>query len=478
MRKRTVRTTIATAVAAAAVAAAPVAWGAMGDSGAGTAADGGDSTVAKPVGIAPKADFNKDGHADLVSTAPKSEVSGESNAGYVAVTYGSADGTDPEQRQVISQQDEDVPGIAQANARFGAEAVARDLDGDGYTDLAVRVEKKNHDEYDGGAILMWGSDKGLHGGVYVNDGGNGDDLTGGDFNGDGKADLFLESGQQEGLALGPFSREGVPAKLGPAPEANDFTADTVAGDMTGDGKDDLVRFSRYENNAHPAQFYQGTEEGLRATDTRLPAGRTGALGDVDKDGYADLVMSPHPQNAASQPPNSVRVFYGSSSGPNVEEPGPVIDQDTEGVPGKKEQGDEFGEALDAGDVNGDGYADIAVGSPGETAQGRKAAGTMVLLRGGEGGLSGDGAQVVDQATPEVPGKHEAKDRFGDSTRMLDADNDGHADVAVGAPNENAGVGAAWVLRGGDEGVTTEARSFGPKNLGAPELRNLAQAFAR
>ncbi|OEV25562.1 hypothetical protein AN219_25635, partial [Streptomyces nanshensis] len=43
----------------------------------------------------------------------------------------------------------------------------------------------------------------------------------------------------------------------------------------------------------------------------------------------------------------------------------TLTQNSPGVPGVNEEGDEFGKALAAGDVNGDGYADIAVGVPGE-----------------------------------------------------------------------------------------------------------------
>ncbi|GAA3353627.1 hypothetical protein GCM10017744_007840 [Streptomyces antimycoticus] len=161
---------------------------------------------------APKVDFNKDGRADLAVSAPAGTVDGKAKAGYVAVVYGSASGADTAHRQVISQATEGVPGDPTASTYFGAHTVARDLDGDGYTDLAVEAG-------DSPAItVLWGSANGLTGGTQL-PAGNGDhwgssDIVGGDFNGDGKADLVdvvtVDEGSEDektGLRvrLGPFT---------------------------------------------------------------------------------------------------------------------------------------------------------------------------------------------------------------------------------------------------------------------------------
>ncbi|MGW9132751.1 FG-GAP repeat protein [Streptomyces sp. NPDC055681] len=51
-------------------------------------------------------------------------------------------------------------------------------------------------------------------------------------------------------------------------------------------------------------------------------------------------------------------------------------QDTAGVPGSSENEDYFGAA--AGDVNGDGYADLAIGAPGEDLAGKRQAGMVIM----------------------------------------------------------------------------------------------------
>ncbi|HET6354629.1 MAG TPA: integrin alpha, partial [Streptomyces sp.] len=52
----------------------------------------------------------------------------------------------------------------------------------------------------------------------------------------------------------------------------------------------------------------------------------------------------------------------------------------------------FGDVLTAADVNGDGYADLAIGLPGEDTGQVPDTGAVVLLPGGKKGLTASGAQ--------------------------------------------------------------------------------------
>lgn len=63
---------------------------------------------------APADDFNGDGYADLVSGAPGATVSHKAQAGYVAVTYGSAKGLVPSHKKLVSRSTSGVPGSAAA----------------------------------------------------------------------------------------------------------------------------------------------------------------------------------------------------------------------------------------------------------------------------------------------------------------------------------------------------------------------------
>ena len=104
----------------------------------------------------------------------------------------------------------------------------------------------------------------------------------------------------------------------------------------------------------------------------------------------------------------------------------------------------------AADFNNDGVADLAVGVPGENSN----AGAVNVLYGAGGGLSGTGAQVFTQ----VGGTPEVGDSFGWELAAGDFDNDGFADLAVGAPFEGVGAaggaGAVSILYGSAGGLTT------------------------
>ncbi|HEY0238126.1 MAG TPA: FG-GAP repeat protein, partial [Friedmanniella sp.] len=56
--------------------------------------------------------------------------------------------------------------------------------------------------------------------------------------------------------------------------------------------------------------------------------------------------------------------------------------------GSSRSGDRFGSAVASGDFDGDGYADLAVGHPGERVAGASQAGAVTVLFGTRHGLTG------------------------------------------------------------------------------------------
>ncbi|MFF4041380.1 FG-GAP-like repeat-containing protein [Streptomyces sp. NPDC001816] len=451
--------------------------------GAFTVPLAGDTAFAGEGATTVREDFNGDGYQDLAVAAPAATVGGHSWAGYVAISYGSANGLGPARTTIITQDTPGVPGTSGDNHGFGYELNPRDLDGDGLTDLAVATnEHQPANNISGSVIILWGSATGISGkgAVRVPAPANafaGEDITAGDFDGDGHTDLFMRNAEDfdvRAVLYGPFGRTGSPAHEQQliAFSTDNTICSTAAGDFNGDGIDDLATFYVYEDHAEGGKLWLGTRQGLSTVPQRLPSANTTAVGDFDKDGYADLAtrVFPNGETYLEDDPGTIKIYYGSSAGPSTTRT-KTITQETPGVPGVSEKGDQFGARLSAGDMNGDGYADLAVGDPGEAIGSVAKAGSVVLLKGGRGGLTGTGAQAFHQNTPSVPGSVEKGDLFGGSVRLLDVTGDGKADLAAGAPGEDLGRvtngGAVWLLRGTASGLTvSKAFAENPADLGA------------
>jgi hypothetical protein len=450
-------------------------------------------------------DFNGDGYEDLATGAPYGTVGGKKGAGYVAVVYGSAHGLDLASRKVFTQATPDVPGTPEAGDSFGAHLAAADLDGDGYTDLVVPAAGEEWQQggvaRHGSVTVLWGGKSGLSGGTLLPPAALPYTvrITAGDFDGDGHADLA----QADGVAFGPFTRGGAAARTQDisVTDGDQKLLDLAAGDIDGDGITDLVSLTGpYDfddpedvNVGHHLHYLRGTQDGLAPLTTLkdsrglyIEGGESIALGDVNGDGRDDIVFG-RPRTAysgdgtpdPSELGERIGVVPGTAQGPKVADPR-TIDQDTPGVPGASESGDLFGTDVAVGDVNGDGYADIAVGIPREDFSGVLDAGTVAVIPGGASGPTGAGTKVFSQNTAGVPGTAERGDRFGEAVTFLDGDHDGRADLVVGAPGENSDAGSVWGFRSDAFGVTaTGSVSFGATALGTnPQLAGLGREFTR
>ena len=172
-------------------------------------------------------------------------------------------------------------------------------------------------------------------------------------------------------------------------------------------------------------------------------GLSTALLDIDRDGVKDVVAGA-PRFDATTPPKlnagAVAIRYGDL-GSQVITPGKL------GV-GQPTVRGHFGAAAAIGDMSGDGCADIAVGEPGT--------GTVYLLNGSEGGITGAGAQLLHGP--------QAGDQFGAAVAETDRVTTGAPptarDLWIGAPGTDvpspagtvADVGAVYHYAVGADGV--------------------------
>jgi hypothetical protein len=119
-------------------------------------------------------------------------------------------------------------------------------------------------------------------------------------------------------------------------------------------------------------------------------GSSVALGDIDRDGYADLVIGATGENDNR---GRVTVVHGAAAGwrPSGNY---SYSQNTPGIPGTAEGGDEFGSDVALRDHNRDGRLDLTVGAAGENNN----SGAITTLRGSGRGFTTTGARTFGLAT--------------------------------------------------------------------------------
>jgi MYXO-CTERM domain-containing protein len=416
-------------------------------------------------------DLNGDGYADLVVGARFDDDAG-SDSGSAYVYYGTATGIDASTEEKLTASD------GASSDYFGySVSGAGDVNGDGFADLVVGSYR---DEVAGGtsgsAYVYYGAATGIDASaedkLTPSDGASSDyfgySVSGaGDLNGDGYADLVVgayrddDAGSESGSAYVSYgSATGIDAsaedKLTASDGAySDYFGFSVsgAGDLNGDGYADLVVGAPWDDDAASESgsvyVYYGTATGIDAsTEEKLTASdgaysswfgySVAGAGDVNGDGYADLVVGAALDDDAGSNSGAAYVYYGSATG---------IDASTEDklTASDGASDDRFGGSVAGpGDVNGDGYADLVVGADGDDDAGSSSGSAYVYY----GSATGLDASAEDKLTASDGA---AVASFSTSVAGAgDVDGNGYADLVVGAYADDAlGVfsGAAYVYYG-------------------------------
>jgi hypothetical protein len=462
-------------------------------------------------------DFDGDGYADLVIGVPYENVSSTTDAGSVSVVYGTSTGLSGIGDEYWVQDYLDGSD-SETYEYFGRALAIGDFDGDGYFDLAVGVSYEDvgsvnqagavniiYGSASGGLTTSgnqyWNQDEESMAGAAEEDDHFGWALAAGDFDGDGYDDLAIGIPDEDigavvdagGVQVMYGSAGGLTAignkiwnQEGAAETGDQYGQAVTAGDFDNDGYDDLAVGVPSEDlgsvaNAGAVEIYFGSASGLitrvsndfwhqdrsGVADTADEHDRFGSsltVGDFDGDGYTDLAVgvpyedvgSPGVVNAGA-----VNVLYGSASG--ITSSGSNYwHQDVASIGSITEDDDRFGFALTAGDFDGDGYTDLAVGVPYEHWN-EADTGIVQVLYGTASGLTATGDQLWRQDISGIADVEEADDRFGYALAAGNFDGDGYLDLAIGVPYEAIGTtdqaGAVNVLYGSASRLTIADSQF-------------------
>ena len=499
-------------------------------------------------------DVNGDGFADLIVGASSGDDGGN-NAGEAYVVFGSPGGTHPRVVELTNLGagdgfiiQGDMPNDNAGNSVSGA----GDVNGDGYADLIVGARGG---DVAGEAYIVFGKQDGFgspigdrqvvdlsglapeDGFIIQGDANNdqaGQSVSGaGDVNGDGFADLIVgayggdDGGNNAGEAYVVFGSPGGThprvvelTNLGAGDGfiiqgdmPNDFAGQSVsgAGDVNGDGYADLIVGARRGADggitAGEAYIVFGKQDGFgnpigdrRVVDLTELGSEDGFIiqgdarydfagqsvsgaGDVNGDGYADLIVGASYGDDGGDNAGEAYVVFGKQGGfgsLDTDTNRRVVDL-TELAPedGFIIQGDSGNDQAGisvsgAGDINGDGYADLIVGAS-EGDDGGSYAGEAYVVFGKQDGFGnpiGD-RRVVDltELAPEdgfiIQGDRGGDQAGGSVSAAGDVNGDGYADLIVGAIGADVtrsvdgarrifgSAGEAYVLFGGPAGLTTE-----------------------
>ncbi|MFH1196951.1 MAG: integrin alpha [bacterium] len=264
-----------------------------------------------------------------------------------------------------------------------------------------------------------------------------------------------QSNRSGGNSGGNFTPEAIAERYFTGQTAGDYFGNSIsnAGDVNGDGYDDII-IGAYYADAGGSQagsvfiFYGGKlintiPDVIINGSTNYELGKSvSGAGDVNADGYDDVIVGSWKYNSFQ---GRVDIYFGGSSMDNTED----VSIAGEGA------SQYFGNSVScAGDVNGDGYDDVIVGAYGYNSS----TGRSYIYYGG--------SSMNDTVDKTLNGENTG-DAFGISVSGAgDVNGDGYDDVIVGAYCYNTSTGRSYIYYGGstmDETVDLTMTGEGADN---------------
>ncbi|MBI4582953.1 MAG: VCBS repeat-containing protein [Planctomycetes bacterium] len=398
-------------------------------------------------------DVNGDGLADLLIGAPYASPGGRESAGESYVVFGKRDGAPVELSEVEAGLGGfAVRGSAERDLSGSSVSGAGDVNGDGLADLLI-------------------------GAPYASPGGR--DRAGESYVVFGKRDGAPVELSEVQAGRGGFAIRGV-AEI----DKSGFNV-SGAGDVNGDGVPDFLVGApqaslggRYWVGETYVVF--GKADGAPVELSEVQVGRGGfairgvaqrdfsdlrvsGVGDVNGDGVSDLLVgAPYASRGGRDPAGESYVVFGKADGAPIELSEVQAGRGGFAIRGSAERDLSGSSVSGAGDVNGDGLADLLIGAPYASPGGRGGAGETYIVFGKADGAPVELSEVQASRGGFAIRGVAAGERSGSSVSGAgDMNGDGVPDLLVAAGLQEARYpshsGAAYVV-------------FGPRREGSPRFR--------
>jgi len=329
-----------------------------------------------------------------------------------------------------------------------------DIDGDGLHDVVVASG-----EYAGGdgAVFLWpGPVSGtvdLATGASRISGPAGAEISlvgiAGDLGGDGAVDLLV-GGTDDGdvwVMEGPITGDTSPSASGQLLSGATYSLSALAGlgDVDGDGLDDFAVGASERSGTGRVWIVTGFDSTLSSladatalidgasSDDGLGAAIAG-VGDLDADGYADLVVGAPGVDLDSRDEGTAYVLSGNITGPQD-----IADVATATLVGEYSNDAAGAVVAGGGDINGDGTPDLMVGSAGHDQAGSNSGITYLIY----GDVSG--AYELRLSDTFLVGRRSRDASATDIALVGDMNGDGFDDVATGSPGNDLNADSAGAV---------------------------------
>jgi FG-GAP repeat len=451
----------------------------------------GDTAIYKIGSSVAAGDINADGFADIIIGSGSAGYNAKAASGSVWVVYGNAvAGVVKKKDATAWAANQKVSALVLANAfrldggtagdNVGASLATGDINGDGKADIIIGASGTAYGAATGGSVYIvlggptgqmqdataWAATQLLSAAKPINgtdgfrlDGPTatyriGNSVAAGDINADGYADIII--GDSQG---------GYNAK------ATSGSVYVVLGGATGKMQDGTAWAATQALSA--AKPINGTDgfrlDGATTTDT---AGTSVAAADVNRDGYADIIIGAPAAGYSAGAAGSTYVVYGGATGKMedgtawaatqlISAAKPIDGTNGLRIDGQT-AGDNSGYSVAAGDANGNGYPDILIGAYKGGYNAKATSGSVYLADGQSCTYAATNGLGTVVTAPAVCSPNTfaggavldltAGDSAGWSVATGDVNGDGYPDLIIGASAAGGGAGAVYVVFGTASGM--------------------------